>query len=371
MVDVSAFYQHLKNREVNFFAGVPDSLLKDICAYITDHATEEEHVITANEGSAVGLAVGYHLATGKTPLVYMQNSGLGNIVNPVLSIADDEVYGIPMVLLIGWRGEPNVKDEPQHIKQGKVTDKMLEAMGIPYVVIDQNTDYAKSVDQMVKLAGEKSCPVAILIKKNTFSKYKFEAPKAELPLSREEALKLVVDNISQEAIVISTTGKLSRELFEYREDNKQGHGADFLTVGAMGHTSQIALGVSLQDKSKQVYCLDGDGSVIMHMGSLATNGRLADSNFSHIVFNNGAHESVGGQPSFAFDLDIPAIAKSCGYKSTMSVSTEEDLLTCLEADRTGSTLIEIKVSIDSRDDLGRPTTTPKENKVDFMNFIQK
>jgi len=370
MVNVSAFYQHLKNREVSFFAGVPDSLLKDICAYITEHATTEEHVITANEGSAVGLAVGYHLATGKTPLVYMQNSGLGNVINPVLSIADDDVYGIPMILLIGWRGEPGVKDEPQHVKQGKVTDKMLEAMGIPYVVIDQESDYASAIDQQVDLANEKSCPVAILIKKNTFSKYKFETPESKFPLSREEALKLVVDNLSQEAIVVSTTGKLSRELFEYREEKHQGHGADFLTVGAMGHTSQIALGVSLQDKSKQVYCLDGDGSVIMHMGSLATNGRLADRNFCHIVFNNGAHESVGGQPSFAFDLDIPAIAKSCGYKQTMSVSSREDILECLQSERSGSTLIEIKVSIDSRDDLGRPTTTPKENKVDFMNFIQ-
>ncbi len=371
MIDVSAFYQHLKNREVNFFAGVPDSLLKDICAFITDHATAEEHVITANEGSAVGLAVGYHLATGKVPLVYMQNSGLGNVVNPVLSIADDDVYGIPMILLIGWRGEPDVKDEPQHVKQGKVTDKMLEAMGIPYVVIGQDSDQYSAIDQMVELAKEKSCPVAILVKKNTFSKYKFGTPKSDFPLSREKALKLVIDNISKDAIVVSTTGKLSRELFEYREEKRQGHDTDFLTVGAMGHTSQIALGVSLQDKSKQVYCLDGDGSVIMHMGSLATNGRLASTNFCHIVFNNGAHESVGGQPSFAFDIDIVSIAKSCGYKNAITVSTPNEIIECLQMDRVGSTLIEIKVSIDSRDDLGRPTTTPKENKVDFMNFIKK
>lgn len=371
MIDVSAFYQHLKKKEVNFFAGVPDSLLKDICAYITDNASEEEHVITANEGSAVGLAVGYHLATSKVPLVYMQNSGLGNVVNPVLSIADEDVYGIPMILLIGWRGEPNVKDEPQHVKQGKVTDKMLEVMGMPYVVLDQDSDHASVINQMVDLAKDQSCPVAILVKKGTFSKYKYEAPKSQLPLSREVALKLVIDNISKDAIIVSTTGKLSRELFGYREENKQGHGADFLTVGAMGHTSQIALGVSLQHKDKQVYCLDGDGSVIMHMGSLTTNGRLADKNFCHIVFNNGAHESVGGQPSFALDLDIPSIAKSCGYKNTVSVSTRENILACLQADRTGSTLIEIKVDIDSRDDLGRPTTTPKENKTDFMNFIQK
>jgi phosphonopyruvate decarboxylase len=304
MVSSEQFFKALTNNGVGYFSGVPDSLLKHICAFITDNVPSHKHVIAANEGAAVGLATGFHLATGGLPLVYMQNSGLGNVVNPVLSIADDDVYGIPMVLMIGWRGQPGLKDEPQHVKQGRVTEQMLDAMEIPYISLTgDNTDseIVASIANICSQAKENNKPVAILIAKGMFSAYSKQSEEADsdLTMTRESAIEVILDHIG-DAAVVSTTGMPSREVFEIREANGLSHERDFLTVGAMGHTSQIALGVASSAPGRQVVCIDGDGSLIMHMGSMAITGASECKNFVHIVLNNGAHDSVGGQPTVGF-----------------------------------------------------------------------
>lgn len=375
MLEVSKIYDCLVKNGVDFFAGVPDSLLKNFCAYITDNVPANKHIISANEGAAVGLAAGHYMATGKIPVVYMQNSGLGNTVNPLLSLADEKVYSIPMLLMIGWRGEPGVKDEPQHRKQGLVTLELLNAMQIPYAVLSMDeTEATSQVDDIIKKMKQTSSPVAIVIRKDTFAKYKLKNVSVnEFSMSRENAMKMVVDSLSDTDVVVSTTGKLSRELFEYREAKNQGHGRDFLTVGSMGHSSSIALGIALEKPNRNVYCFDGDGAFIMHTGAITNIGKLAPKNYRHIVFNNGAHESVGGQPTLAFDIDIPSIAKASGYKEAISVEDEEQLISALKhiSSVVGPILLEIKVKVSSRDDLGRPTTTPIENKNNFIEFLSR
>ncbi|BDD11960.1 sulfopyruvate decarboxylase subunit beta (plasmid) [Fulvitalea axinellae] len=375
MINVASFYNCLLNQGVEFFTGVPDSLLKNICAYIKDHTVPERNIIAANEGASVALAAGYHMATGNIPMVYLQNSGLGNTVNPLLSLADEDVYKIPMLLMVGWRGEPGGKDEPQHVKQGKVTLDLLDAMGVPYKVLEQDSSKAEiQISELVDSIKATGIPHALVIKKSTFSDYKLKSLEeaCALSMSRESAMKLVVDRLSPDDVVVSTTGKLSRELFEYREALGQGHEKDFLTVGSMGHCSAIALGIALEKPERAVYCFDGDGAVIMHAGNMATVGSLSPSNYRHIVFNNGAHESVGGQPTVGFEISIPEMALASCYKRAFSVETETELVEALEesGDIAGPVLIEIKVKIDSRKDLGRPTSSPKENKDLFMKFIR-
>lgn len=375
MISVERAYQTFLANGVDFFTGVPDSLLKNICAYITDNTSKRQHIIAANEGAAVGIAAGYYLASGNLPLVYMQNSGLGNAVNPLLSLTDEKVYSLPMILMIGWRGEPGIKDEPQHKKQGEVTLDLLHTMQIPFVVLDTEEDEALAqIHDVVMSAKIKSTPHAIIIRKDIFSKYKLRHEQSNsYPLSREEALKLVIDHLSSDDAIISTTGKLSRELFEYREAKGQGHECDFLTVGSMGHSPSIALGIALANPRKKVFCLDGDGAFIMHMGAISNIGNLSPQNYFHILFNNGSHESVGGQPTLGFQLDIPTIAKACGYQNAFSATSEDDIKEVLQniATMGGPVLIELKVRIASRDDLGRPTTTPVENKLNFMRFLSE
>lgn len=375
MVDVAKFYDTLQANGVDLFTGVPDSLLKDFCAFVTDHSDASHNIIAANEGAAVGIAAGHYLATGRLPLVYMQNSGIGNAVNPLMSLADEKVYSIPIILVIGWRGEPGVHDEPQHVKQGEVTLPLLEAMQIPYVVLSDSDDAALAQAGMIVTDCKKTGkPQAIVIRKGTFGKYKLRKEAVnQYPLSREEALKIVVANMPDDAVCVSTTGKLSRELFELREAFGQGHGRDFLTVGSMGHSSSIALGIAIERQDRPVWCLDGDGAFIMHMGALTNIGNLKPRNFTHVLFNNGAHESVGGQPTLGFDIDVTAIAKACGYRNVFSVESPEDIVSVLKAANilNGPTLVEIKVCIASRDDLGRPTTTPIENKNAFMQNLEK
>lgn len=374
MVSPELFIKALGANGVSFFAGVPDSLLKNVCAYITDNFPKENNIITANEGAAVGMAAGHYLATGGIPMVYMQNSGLGNTVNPLLSLADEKVYSIPILLMIGWRGEPGVHDEPQHVKQGEVTLPLLETMGIPYTVLpEEETAAVLIIDTVVEECRKIGKPHAIVIKKGTFGSYKLKN-KAENnhPLCREEALKLVTAQLPKDAIIVSTTGKLSRELYEYRDEKEESHESDFLTVGSMGHSSSIALGIALAKPDRKVFCFDGDGAFIMHMGALTNIGNLAPANYVHVLFNNGAHESVGGQPTLGFDIDVDAIAMACGYTHAVSVSTQEEICRAISAalSSQGPSLIEIKVSINSRENLGRPKTTPIENKEAFMKFIQ-
>ncbi len=372
MVAPSFFFDKLKSHGIDFFAGVPDSLLKTFCAYVSDHQPGDRHIITTNEGSAVALAMGYHLAAGGIPLVYMQNSGIGNAVNPLLSLVDTEVYGIPMLLLIGWRGEPGRKDEPQHIKQGKVLLPMLEAMGIPYDVIDEDaTGAAAALDHAVTSALENSCAHALVVKKGAFDAYQLQSTMASCyPFSREEVIQRIVDHLDDMDIVVSTTGMASRELFEYRAQTNAGHQRDFLTVGGMGHASQIALGIAGQKPDRRILCIDGDGAALMHLGALATNGASNLANFRHIIINNGAHDSVGGQPTLGFDVDLLKIAEACNYKKARRCESQAQLSGELEKlnANTGPSLLEIRVNKGSRKDLGRPTTTPVANKKSFMAF---
>ena len=370
MIDVKEAYEALIASGIDMFTGVPDSLLKNICAYITDTAPREKHIIAANEGNAVGIAAGHYLATGKPALVYMQNSGLGNTVNPLLSLADEKVYSIPMVLMIGWRGEPGVHDEPQHVKQGEVTLALLDAMQIPYIILED----ASQIKAQVELSLERKAPTAIVIRKGTFGSYKLKNARSNNnPLSREDAMKLVVDHLKESDVIVSTTGKLSRELFEYREAKQQGHGHDFLTVGSMGHSSSIALGIALEKPNRRVFCFDGDGAFIMHTGALGIVASMNPRNYFHILFNNDAHESVGGQPTIGYELDAVTIAKASGYKQAMRATTREEMIAALQQleNTEGPVLLELRVKIDSREDLGRPTTTPIQNKEAFMEELSK
>lgn len=372
MIAPKDFIERLHTGGVDFFAGVPDSLLKNLCAYITDNVPHENNIIAANEGGAIGLAAGYHLATGKIGCVYMQNSGEGNVVNPLLSLMDADVYHMPLLMIIGWRGEPGVHDEPQHVKQGKVTLALLEAMGIPYAVLDEH--WEKSVDEALKAIQENNSIYALIVRKGTFDDYKLQNQvNQDWSLAREEAIKIVVDKLREDDIIVSTTGMISRELFEYREAKGQGHAHDFLTVGSMGHASQIALGIALQKPNRRVVVFDGDGALLMHMGGMAIIADYNPKNLVHIVFNNGAHDSVGGQPTVGQKIDLEAIAKAVGYSNVVSVDNELALQGAMDkingASNKGVSLINVNVRKGNRKDLGRPTTTPIQNKEAFMKNL--
>ena len=380
MISPKFFYDTLAAYGIDFYAGVPDSLLKNLCAYITDHADALHNVIAANEGGAMGLAAGHYLATGQIPVVYMQNSGEGNIINPLASLTDKEVYNIPVLLVIGWRGKPGVHDEPQHVKQGKVTTGLLNVMGIDYTVLSKEEEKAAAQIQkaVVYMQQTKEC-YALVIEKDTFDNYQLTTQQAtsNLQLSREEAIHTVAAALGDKDVIVSTTGMISRELFEYRAAMTQGHERDFLTVGSMGHASQIALGIAMEKLDRTVWCFDGDGASIMHMGSMAIVAQKAPKNYVHVVFNNGAHDSVGGQPTVGLNIDLPAIAKAVGYKHTFSVSTKlelEEILSSLCSQLStegGPILLEVKVKKGNRKDLGRPTTTPIQNKEALMEFLKK
>jgi phosphonopyruvate decarboxylase len=370
MVDVKRIIDLLIENEVNFYTGVPDSLLKDFCACITDTVKTDNNIVASNEGAAVALAAGNYLATGKLPLVYMQNSGIGNTVNPLLSLVDEEVYKIPLLLFIGWRGEPGVKDEPQHKKQGKVTLALLEAMQIPYIILETDDVLAtEQLSQIINEAKQTATPRAVVIRKDTFDAYQQQKKIPNTyPLSREEAVKLFIDAVNPLDIVVTTTGKLSRELFEYRESTGTGHANDFLTVGSMGHSSSIALGIAIAMPKRNIWCLDGDGAFIMHMGAVTSVGHIAPINYKHIVFNNGTHESVGVQPTCAFGLDFSSIALGCRYKKYWKAENAEQFsLAVKQAQQCeGPVMIEVLINTQSRKDLGRPTISPVMNKIDFI-----
>ncbi len=375
MIHPHFFYNTLASYGIDFYAGVPDSLLKNLCAYITDHADAQHNIIAANEGGAMGLAAGHYLATSQIPVVYMQNSGEGNIINPLVSLTDPDVYNIPVLLVIGWRGKPGVHDEPQHVKQGKVTTGLLNVMGIDYTVLSKEEDKAaaqikKAVEYM---QSTKQC-YALVIEKDTFDAYALHnIEKNALTMPREEAIQTVASVIGDKDVIVSTTGMISRELFEYRTAKNESHERDFLTVGSMGHASQIALGIAMAKPDRRVWCFDGDGATIMHMGGMAIVASKQPNNYVHVVFNNGAHDSVGGQPTIGLDIDLPRIARAVGYKHTFSVSTQEDLLDVLAEVKVndGPAFLEVKVRKGNRKDLGRPTTTPIENKEALMAFLSE
>lgn len=376
MVHAEDFCKALQKANIHFISGVPDSLLADLCACFSDIYSSYEHLITANEGNAVAMAIGHFLATENPGLVYMQNSGLGNAVNPITSLATQEVYSIPMLLVIGWRGEidengAQLQDEPQHVLQGKITKSLLDLLGIPFYILDKDSDIKVIVEKAVKQTKTEQKPVALLVRKNTFEKYKNKIIKHKSEtLTRENALEAVISALDLTIPVISTTGKISRELYELRKTISKKEQRDFLTVGGMGHACSIAAGFANSYKGK-VACLDGDGAMIMHMGALTTSAN--SNNLLHIVFNNGAHESVGGQATMGLELSLKEIAAKCGYREIYEANSEESIKKVLAdaVKKNVSIFIEITCSNSSRPDLGRPEKSARKNRDDFMNFVNK
>ena len=359
MIVVPEFVDALRERGVGFFTGVPDSLLKSFCAYVTD-TCGDRHVIAANEGGAVGLAAGHYLATGKPACVYMQNSGQGNAVNPLASLADPDVYSIPMLLVIGWRGMPGVHDEPQHVKQGKITLELMKTLGIPTEVLPETTAKACAcVKKLLKRAIRESRPVAVVAKKGLFEEYELKNREADIARARREAvIEKIVRELPRNAVIVSTTGMISREVYETRVRLGMGHEKDFLTVGSMGHASQIALGIARAQPRRPVVCLDGDGASIMQMGNMAIVGQSGCKNLTHVVLNNAAHDSVGGQPTVGGRIELKKIARACGYRLTSGEGAASPLF------------VEIKVAKGARKDLGRPKEPPQVNKKLFMKTLK-
>ena len=361
--------------DCEFYTGVPDSQIKALCNYLmnTYGIDEKRHIIAANEGNCTALAAGYHLATGKVPVIYMQNSGEGNIINPVASLLNDKVYAIPAIFVIGWRGQPGIHDEPQHIYQGEITCKLLDLMDIENFTIDKDTSVEdiKNVMEDYNNLLKSGKQVAFVIKKGALTYDEKIEYKNNNEMIREEIIEQIV-KVADENPIISTTSKASIKLFEIREKNNQSHKYDFLTVGSMGHTSSIALAVAINKPEEKIWCIDGDGSALMHLGAMAVIGNSNPSNLVHVVINNEAHETVGGMPTVTNTLDLVEIAKACGYSYATSVDNFKDLDDELEKVKNNDQLsfVEIKSSIGAREDLGRPTTTPIENKNNFMNFIK-
>lgn len=366
-MDIKEFLNELG---ADFYTGVPDSKLRALCDYLeADYNAGSRHIIAANEGNAVGLAAGYYLATGKVPVVYLQNSGIGNVMNPLCSLLNEKVYGIPCIFIVGWRGEPGIPDEPQHVFQGEISERILKDLGCHTIVLSkddakrQMREQKEKIDKVLARGGS----VAFLIRKGALEYGGHHAYQNPYSMRRESALEKIAAAAERD-VLISTTGKTSRELFEIRERNRQGHERDFLTVGSMGHTSSIALGLALHRPELRVWCIDGDGAALMHMGALAVIGSRGPANMVHVLLDNEAHESVGGMPTAAGTVDFCKIAEGCGYPLTLRAETPEELDNCLRTirERKGLTFLEVKCAIGSREDLGRPTISPRENMGEFM-----
>lgn len=370
MINPKSFYDHITSHS-EFITGVPDSLLKEFNACVLNEHPKNKHIIAPNEGTSIGLAIGNYISTGKVPTVYMQNSGIGNAVNPLMSLADKDVYGVPMLVIIGWRGEPGVKDEPQHFKQGLIQEDLLNAMQLDYKILDsENQDWSLLLDDLYSSAVVDQCPKVLLVRKGTFDSYKSNVGEQLDLESRESAINTIIDGLGKDSIFIGTTGKASRELFELRVSRGESHESDFLTVGGMGHASSIATGISM-NTTKRVVCIDGDGALLMHMGGLVSTAHYASSNYIHIVINNGVHESVGGQPTLIKNVDLKNLALACGYKSAYSVKNFAEFEQVCESNvlGNGAILIEYRVKPGSRKDLGRPIESPKTNIYNLMKNL--
>lgn len=364
----------LESMGIDTIAGVPDSTLKQFCDGLQTYKGSLRHYVTVNEGAAVGVAIGTYLASGKPACVYMQNSGIGNIVNPLASLANGDVYGVPMLFIVGWRGEPGVKDEPQHVFQGKITCELFENLAVTYSVIDQNTseEEMEAILQEAGLVLERGEQFAIIVKKGTFEK---EAPFSWSngnPMEREEVLGHILQALPRETAIVSTTGKISRELYEQSDRIYGNHENLFMTVGGMGHASMIALGVAAKRPDKTVVCIDGDGAALMHMGAMPFIASQGLENFYHIVINNMAHESVGAMPTGCQQTSFADIAGAAGYRVVDKFKTlgEVDQIGKRILEEKGPVLFEIPVALGARADLGRPKESAKENKETFMEFLR-
>ena len=357
-----------------FYTGVPDSQLKALCdCLVNTYGVEEtHHVIAANEGNCMAIAAGYHLATGKVPVVYMQNSGEGNVINPLASLLHEKVYNIPCILVVGWRGEPGIHDEPQHIYQGEITRTLLDEMGISNYVLSKDTSEEELSKVMTEFQEKlvEGKQVAFVVRKGAFVYKEKVMYQNQHTMIREEIIRHIT-KVSNDDPIVSTTGKASRELFEIREQEGESHQYDFLTVGSMGHSSSIAFGIATQKKDKKIWCVDGDGAALMHLGAMAVLGKYQPENLVHIIINNGAHETVGGMPTVASELCLSAVAKACGYPNIVTVCNYEELDVELKKAKEANQLylIEAMCAMGAREDLGRPTTTARENKENFMKYL--
>jgi len=370
-----ALWDVFRDEEITFFTGVPDSTFQGWMAFLAERCDQDlTNIIATNEGEAVAVAAGYHMATGKVGVVYLQNAGLGNTVNPLTSLVDREVYSIPLILMIGWRGEPGRKDEPQHIKMGRITTSLLEQLEIPWRELPSDIDSAAGVISELKaLALKSSAPVALIVKKGMIDLWAGNNEIAPMcDMTREEALRVLLAEMPEDIVSVATTGKTARELFELREERQEGHEKDFLTVGSMGYASAIAFGLALGKPSSRFVVLDGDGALLMHPGSLATIGHYAPAGLYHLVLDNNAYDSTGGQRTLSGSIDFNALSKAFHYTGFATVSTVVELRekARLMFQGSGPFLLHIKVKPGARKDLGRPTTTPIENKNKFMHFIQ-
>lgn len=374
-MDVSCLTDTLADAGIRFFTGVPDSRLQPLCDYLMDtYGLSDHHLIAPNEGSAAAIAAGLHLATGEVPCVYCQNSGLGNLINPAASLLNNHVYGIPCLFIVGWRGEPGVPDEPQHAFQGQITLELLAVMDIPYLVIDQNTapDTLKNKLTEFKALFAAGRSAALVVQKGGLSHREAAVYANANPMRREDIIRRIVTAAGRD-IIVATTGKTSRELFEIRERSGQSHRNDFLTVGSMGHASSLALGIALSKPRTRVWCIDGDGAALMHLGALALIGARGPANFVHVVINNGAHESVGGQPTAAAQVNFGQIALACGYRRSYlsaSLTGLDSVLSQIQSEP-GPIFLEARSAIGSRRGLGRPVTTPAQNKAAFMAYLRE
>lgn len=373
MIVPSALYGFLQEKGITFYTGVPDSLIKSFLSYVSDHSKGDQHIITANEGLAIGLASGYSFSTGQLPLVYLQNSGLGNIINPLTSLADKEMYSVPMILLIGWRGRPGVKDEPQHIKMGRITPAVLEALEIPFYVLEEKEEItfglvAQAIDQAI---GEER-PVALLVPEGIFQQYESKPVPSLYSLEREEVITKLVAHLKGDETIICTTGKIGREFYEQNERAGKKISRYLLCAGAMGHASHIALGIQLNTKARTIM-LDGDGALLMQMGALPTLAHYANGNYIHIVINNGSHESVGGQPTEAFAADLCGIASASGYPNVILITNEQELEDWFAGEpfTKGNLFVEIRTNKKSRPDLGRPPGQPIDWKKNLVEALAK
>lgn len=373
MIDPARFLEVCREHGVSFYTGVPDSLLKELNSQIMAGLPRERHIIAANEGAAMGIAIGHYLRTRAPAAVYLQNSGFGNLVNPLLSLADPDVYGVPMLLIVGWRGQVGVSDEPQHVKQGRVMAPLLEALELPWAVLPTEPAEAEQcLKRAIATAVERTCPYVLMVEKGTFrsASARPAATATDGLATREQALTALVDAVGEAAVIVATTGMLSRELFEYRVRTRGGR-RDFLTVGGMGHASSIALGVAMREPEREVWCLDGDGALLMHLGSLAVIADHAPPRYFHVVFNNGVHDSVGGQPTSIGAVDIPAAARALGYRHAEATFEPAALAAAVAAlrDHGGPSLLELRVRPGNRPGLGRPTRTPAQSKHAFMSAL--
>ena len=365
MIKVNSLINLFKRNKTDFFTGVPDSVLKELSYYL-QNKSKKNHVIASNEGSAISLGIGHYLSTKKVPCIYMQNSGLSNALNPLISIAHEKVYSIPLILVIGWRGSPNIKDEPQHNVKGQITQSILRLLNIKYTIIRSDTDL-KKFEKQIKVGKKKSSIVACLIEQGTFEKIERKKKKNDFyKLDKTLFLKTLLETLEKDTKVISSTGYNSRELIYLRDKYKIKDSRDFYMVGGMGHTVSVALGYSLSSKKKTL-CIDGDGSLLMHLGSIKTAGTFADKNFKYILLNNNSHDSVGGQNTYANDIDFKNLSKSLGFKRFYSITNDKNLKKNIKIFLKDDSLsfLEVKVSNNKIKKLPRPTDLIKIKKL-FM-----